>query len=124
MGCWHAYAKLRLHTEQTLASFTQITKDLGILIRHFSTKTCKAFETIELPKEKFARLCKAATKDSQGGSGGGQKTKEFSLKTYKLHALGDYPQTIRECGTTDNYTSSRVCGCNWRLTASNSRHVK
>jgi hypothetical protein len=59
-------------------------------------QTCKAFKTIELPKEKSACLHKAATKDSQGGSGGGQKTKELSLKTYKLHALGDYPQTIRE----------------------------
>ena len=27
---------------------------------------------------------------------------------YKLHALGDYPQTIRERGTTDNYTSQWV----------------
>ena len=39
---------------------------------------------------------------------GGTKAKTFNLRTYKLHALGDYPQTIRKHGTTDNYTSQRV----------------
>ena len=32
----------------------------------------------------------------------------FNLHTYKPHALGDYPQTIHEFGTTDNYTTQRV----------------
>ena len=38
----------------------------------------------------------------------GARPKGFNLNTYKLHALGDYPQTIRERGTTDNYTSQWV----------------
>ena len=109
MGCWHAYAKLRLHTEHTLASFEGLTADLGVLLRHFSTVVCNEFKTTELPRERAARIRRAAK--ATGGSaaaGGGSKPKGFNLNTYKLHALGDYPQTIRERGTTDNYTSQRV----------------
>ena len=108
MGCWHAYAKLRLHTEQTLASFERLTTDLGILLRHFSTVTCAAFRTKELPRERAARIRRTANTPGSVTSSGGLKTKGFNLSTYKLHALGDYPQTIRERGTTDNYTSQRV----------------
>ena len=108
MGCWHAYAKLRLHTEQTLASFESLTADLGTLLRHFSIVTCAAFKTTELPKERAARIRRAANTPGSSTSGGGAKAKGFNLNTYKLHALGDYPQTICECGTTDNYTSQRV----------------
>jgi hypothetical protein len=32
----------------------------------------------------------------------------FSLHTYKLHALGDYPSTIRMFGTTDLYSTELV----------------
>jgi hypothetical protein len=108
MGCWHAYAKLRLHTEQTLASFERLTADLGTLLRHFSTVTCAAFRTIELPRERAARIRRAANTSCPSAPSGGSRVKGFNLSTYKLHALGDYPQTIRERGTTDNYTSQRV----------------
>lgn len=108
MGCWHAYAKLRLHTEHTLASFDQLTTDLGTLLRHFSDVTCPAFNTVELPREAAARQRRTATNPVAKTSGGGAKAKTFNLKTYKIHALGDYPSTIRERGTTDNYNSQRV----------------
>jgi hypothetical protein len=114
MGCWHAYAKLRLHTESTLASFERLTADLGTLLRHFSTVTCAAFKTTELPRERAARLRRATNTPGSAGTSGGSKVKGFNLSTYKLHALGDYPQTIRERGTTDNYTTQRVWG-GWRL---------
>ena len=108
MGCWHAYAKLRLHTEYTLASFDQLTADLGTLLRHFSAVICPAFNTVELPRESAARQRRAAADPLAKTSGGGVKAKTFNLKTYKIHALGDYPNTIRERGTTDNYNSQRV----------------
>ena len=108
MGCWHAYAKLRLHTEHTLASFEHLTADLGTLLRHFSTVTCAEFKTAELPRERAARIRRAANNLGAATSAGGSKAKSFNLSTYKLHTLGDYPQTIRECGTTDNYTTARV----------------
>ena len=106
MGCWHAYAKLRLHTESTLASFELVTANLGTLLREFTTTTCKAFQTVELPRERAARIRRAA--NGPGSGTGGTRTKTFNLNTYKLHALGDYPGTIRIRGTTDNYTSQRV----------------
>ena len=109
MGCWHAYAKLRLHTELTLTSFERVTADLGVLLRHFTTITCNAFKTTELPRERAAHLRRAtADAPAQAASGGGPKPKGFNLNTYKLHALGDYPQSIRERGTVDNYTTGRV----------------
>ena len=109
MGCWHAYAKLRLHTEHTLTSFEQLTADLGVLLRHFTMVTCPAFNTVELPRESAARLRRTANNPGARASGsGGARLKTFNLNTYKIHALGDYPQTIRERGTTDNYTSQRV----------------
>jgi hypothetical protein len=109
MGCWHAYAKLRLHTEHTLTSFEHLTTDLGVLLRHFTSVTCPAFNTMELPRESAARQRRATNNPGTNTSGsGGAKTKSFNLNTYKIHALGDYPQTIRERGTTDNYTSQRV----------------
>lgn len=108
MGCWHAYAKLRLHTEHTLTAFESITADLGVLFRHFTRVTCEAFKTMELPRESAARLRRTANNPMAGASGGGARVKGFNLKTYKMHALGDYPKTIRERGTTDNYNSQRV----------------
>ena len=109
MGCWHAYAKLRLHTERTLASFKRLTTDLGVLLRYFAIVTCPAFNTTELPHESAARLRRAANNPGvRASGGGGVRTKTFNLKMYKIHTLGDYPQTIRERGTTDNYTSQRV----------------
>jgi len=38
----------------------------------------------------------------------GRQTKEFSLKTYKFHLLGDYCNTIRWFGTTDSYSTQPV----------------
>ena len=108
MGCWHAYAKLRLHTEHTLASLERLTADLGTLLRHFSVVTCAAFNTMELPREVAARPRRAAANPTVRTPGGGAKARSFNLKTYKVHALGDYPKTIRERGTTDNYNSQRV----------------
>lgn len=108
-GCWHAYAKLRLHTEDTLASFENITVDLGGRLRRFASVTCGEFRTMELPKERAARIRRTANTANLGGNGsGGARLKTFNLNTYKLHALGDYPQTIRERGTTDNYTTQWV----------------
>ena len=47
---------------------------------------------------------KKSTKDKQPE----KKTISMSLLTYKLHALGDYAQTIRQRGTTDSYNSQTV----------------
>jgi hypothetical protein len=38
----------------------------------------------------------------------GPRPKSFNLFTYKLHALGDYVQSIRAFGTTDSYSTQLV----------------
>lgn len=41
-------------------------------------------------------------------SSSGRQPKQFNLKTYKYHALGDYCSTIRQFGTTDSYSTQPV----------------
>ena len=48
---WHGLAKLRIHTEVTLAQLEQVTTDLGHLMRDFRDKTCAKFNTTELACE-------------------------------------------------------------------------
>ena len=93
---WHAFAKLRLHTETTLGLFEVVTKEFGRLMRQFRDKTSNAFNTIELPHRVDA--CKG---DSHG-------PKTLNLNTYKFHVLADYVVTIRLFGTTDSYSTLLV----------------
>ncbi|KAJ3816999.1 hypothetical protein F5880DRAFT_1618699 [Lentinula raphanica] len=93
---WHAYAKLRLHTDLTLA-----TTELGHLLRKFAEKTTETFDTRLLPREVAAR----ARRKTNNQSNTDTPRKLFNLNTYKFHALGDYPWTIRTFGTTDSYST-------------------
>ncbi|KAG8958574.1 hypothetical protein FRC03_009004 [Tulasnella sp. 419] len=112
----HALCKLRMHTESTLIELEAAIKNYGRLIRHFSRHTCAAFATYETPKEVQARARRAGRKEAkstkQGTSSGRNITitrpqKQFNLERYKLHALGDYPATIRLFGTTESYSTQR-----------------
>ena len=53
---WHALAKLRMHTEDSLRFMEETTKELGDLLRQFRNLTCSKFNTVELPREADARL--------------------------------------------------------------------
>ncbi|EGO30230.1 hypothetical protein SERLADRAFT_412306 [Serpula lacrymans var. lacrymans S7.9] len=73
--------------------------------------TCSYYDTKELPQETSIRnRCVAAlaskqdTAPTRDGSSG-SKQKKLNLTTYKYHALADYPNTIRQKGTTDNYNT-------------------
>ncbi|KAI0744837.1 hypothetical protein C8Q76DRAFT_789312 [Earliella scabrosa] len=64
---WHAFAKLRLHSETTLNAFDLATRALGQSMRAFLRKVCPTYATRELPKEtqcRLARAARAATKDA------------------------------------------------------------
>jgi hypothetical protein len=120
LATWHAYAKLRLHTETTLALLDTATSQLGQLLRNFQEVTCAAFATRELPQETAARERRLAAQTAKGkgsataadnSKGRSEKQKNFNLCTYKLHALGDYVKTIKHYGTTDNYSTQVVCNC-------------
>jgi hypothetical protein len=119
LATWHASAKLRLHTETTLAFLEQTTTALGRLLRRFVRVTCSAFHTTELPQEQAARGRRNSAKlRKEGRNGkapamptpiGGPKRKLFNLNTFKLHSLGDYANHIRRFGTSDSYSTQIVC---------------
>jgi len=117
LATWHALAKLRLHTEWSVTYFEAVTKLLGSKLRAFVKSTCEEYDTRELPREVAARGRHKAASAAQRprkpntSHGTGQpsaRKKVFSLRTYKLHALGDYPRAIRTFGTTDVYSTQPV----------------
>ncbi|KAG1718525.1 hypothetical protein EDB19DRAFT_1650247, partial [Suillus lakei] len=111
---WQAYAKLCLHTKDTLNFFDSATIVLGKSVSKFQRTTCAIYVTMELPHEHAARGCRLAALAAKQGAlakskgGSRPKVKKLNINTYKFHALGDYPNTIRLRGTTDNYTMQPV----------------
>jgi len=55
MSEWHALAKLRMHTEDSLSIMEECTTELGRLLRQFRDLTCSQFSTFELSREADAR---------------------------------------------------------------------
>jgi hypothetical protein len=55
LATWHAYAKLRLHTEDSLSFFDSVTVMLGETVCKFSRTVCSHYHTTELPHEHAAR---------------------------------------------------------------------
>jgi hypothetical protein len=51
VAVWHAYAKLRMHTEDMLALFDTATTVLGQSVQKFSKTTCQHYHMTELPQE-------------------------------------------------------------------------
>jgi hypothetical protein len=111
---WHAFAKLRLHTESTLLHLERLTMELGQLTRKFRDTTQSAFATFELPKETEARKKRQNSGKGKGkeraaaGNASGKKSKFLNLFTYKWHALGDYVHAIRLFGPTDGFSTQVV----------------
>lgn len=122
---WHTLAKMRLHTDSTLAWLDESTKAFGKQIRRFESYTCSFFDTRELPQEEAARSRRLKKKKGStsrlnpspltpGPStatatpSAGTKKKLFNLILIKLHALGDYVNTIKAFGTTDSYSTQPV----------------
>ncbi|KIK32395.1 hypothetical protein CY34DRAFT_101573 [Suillus luteus UH-Slu-Lm8-n1] len=108
---WHALAKLRMHTDETLDLLDTAAVMLRKQLHHFQKHTCVAFQTRELKREAERRQ----RRELRDGVGNGEATtstyqtsrrmKTFNLQTYKLHALGDYSTSIRNFGTTDSYST-------------------
>lgn len=132
---WHALAKLRMHTEQTLKFLEKSTTTIGQELRGFRDSSIKEFKCQELPKEIAARQRqreRAAAQKTQSNAKAQAtdpppdtnesvqenskqeipppkpKRKYLNLFTYKFHALGDYVRTIRLFGTTDSYSTQIV----------------
>ncbi|KAF9554492.1 hypothetical protein CPC08DRAFT_727124 [Agrocybe pediades] len=112
-GTWHALAKLQLHTKTTIEELETSTERLGSLLN---------YQTRDLPHEEAARGRRQAALASRNGQQqqpkaaatsipakkkGAKKLREFNMETYKMHAFGDYPDSIRMFGTSDN-TSTQM----------------
>lgn len=117
---WHGLAKLRLHTDSTLAALDSSTTRLGILLREFAKTTEEDFNTRELPSEEASRgrrkassnkgiiVNKPQSKDKEEKTKKNKNKKTFSLLTYKLHSLGDYVTYIKMFGTSDSFNTQTV----------------
>lgn len=94
-----------MHTDVTLRILDDTTTSLGQQLRHFQAETCSAYATHELKREAAAR-----TRQNKSGNAGSSERspKTFNLQTYKIHALGDYVDTIKTYGTTDSYSTEIV----------------
>ncbi|KAF8550589.1 hypothetical protein OG21DRAFT_1499714 [Imleria badia] len=88
LATWQAFAKLRMHTDDTLSFFDTMTRQLGYSARRFKKTTST------IAKEPQAQETSSAA-----------KIKKLNLSTYKFHALGDYPEMICQYGTTDSYST-------------------
>jgi hypothetical protein len=114
LSTWHAFGKLRMHTETTLHHFDNCTTRLGRALRKFRSVTCSKFDTRDLPRETAARTRRRGTKAAKGKGKAdvtpqtASKRRKFNMLTYKLHALGDYVKSIWLYGTTDNYSTQVV----------------
>ncbi|KAF4568042.1 hypothetical protein EYR36_010050 [Pleurotus pulmonarius] len=104
---WHSLAKLRLHTNTTLESLSAATRNLGRALRDFTDKVCPKYATKELPKETEARSRReqAAAGKQKKAQPGTPNPKLFNLTTYKLHALGDYVEAIKQYGTSESWST-------------------
>ncbi|KAF5335261.1 hypothetical protein D9758_016234 [Tetrapyrgos nigripes] len=108
---FNGHAKLRTHTDSSLSTFKQATKDLGRAFRTFAKDTSRAFETVELPREREARIRREAKKSTRGGrkfQGPSTSKKKSRLRTFnnntaKTHALGDYPWAVKYYSTLDSF---------------------
>jgi hypothetical protein len=109
---WHAFAKLRLHTESTLNHLEKLTTELGRLMRRFRDVTKSDFATFELPRESAARKRRSKGKEKEGTSNPSSSTKTLNLFTYKWHALTDYVHSIRLFGGTDGFSTQVVSTSN------------
>ncbi|KAF9232549.1 hypothetical protein BU15DRAFT_90630 [Melanogaster broomeanus] len=99
---WHALAKLRLHTDDSLELLDRALKALSVQLRKFQRVTCTAFQTKELPSEVAARRRRQRPGQTSDPDA---RPRIFNLLTYKIHALGDYVGTIKMFGTTDSYST-------------------
>jgi hypothetical protein len=97
-----------MHTDPTLGILSHVTTSLGNSFRVFVEKTCAAFQTQELERERVARQRRQEKTTVQKARESARKPRQLNLKTYKYHSLGDYVETVRRFGTTDSYSTQRV----------------
>jgi hypothetical protein len=114
MASWHAFAKLRLHTDNSLNVFRGLTTAFTLQIQHFANKVCPKFDTVQTPSECAAIICakaaKVKNKNAQASSQGMKRiAKCFNINTPKFHSIIHYSDNIAKYGMTDSYSTQIVC---------------
>ena len=131
MATWHSYTKLRMHTTHTITSLRSQTKELGSQLRLYTNKLCPEYKTKPLPGEaaaanrrRAATGKKASTLNAKSSARNISDTfKKFNLKTYKIHALGDYADNIEQFGPTDCFSTQQVCRIPLETSSSPHHHL-
>jgi hypothetical protein len=108
MAHWHSLAKLAMHSTTTIDQLSKTTVALGICIRNFSQNICPLFQTWETNTERNKRLRDAIRNGRSDVVNSQRQEKTFNLRTYKLHALGDYVFNIQLFGPTGSYNTQLV----------------
>ena len=114
--------KIRAFQEKTCAAFSthELEREQAARLRrqdkvkkaaggtnYNAQKGKKAMVETESNAQKGTKAMTKTNSQPQKSSSGRQP-KQFNLKTYKYHALGDYCNTIRQFGTTDSYSTVLV----------------
>lgn len=105
-----------MHTDETLKALDGVAERLANQLRAFVAETCPEFSTKELRREVEARRRRETRQNlsknvappgnpTDGTYTSIRRPKTLNLRTYKLHALGDYSSQIRFFGTTDSYST-------------------
>lgn len=112
LAYWHGLAKMRLHTDSSVALFEDSTSALGVRLRHFAYATSPCFSTKETEKEHEARTRAALRRATASGvptpTSSTRQPRTFNLRTVKNHFLGDYPEMIRLFGSLEGYSTMVV----------------
>jgi hypothetical protein len=110
LAFWHGYAKLQLHSSSSVQALEGATRVFGMLIRKFAKVICPRYPTKLTPCEQAAKARRQAKKHA-GSNTNSALDYAFNISTPKLHAMGDYPSSIRFFGTTDSYSPQNVMCC-------------
>ncbi|XP_006456659.1 hypothetical protein AGABI2DRAFT_122544 [Agaricus bisporus var. bisporus H97] len=108
-ACWHASAKLRLHTETSLGIFRGLTRAFTKQIRYFANKICPQFSTVQTPSEAATAMCAEAARLKNGSTatvrGSRRIRKEFHINIPKFHSILHYPDAIPLIGTLNGVST-------------------
>lgn len=104
-------AKLRMHTDSTLAILDGLTTKLGEQLRSFKALTDN-LDLKETTKEYMARRKRDVSRAARAGLDeppeSSRKSRSFNLNTPKMHSPGDYVPQIRNLGPIDNHSTQAV----------------
>ena len=114
--------KIRIFQEKTCAAFSthKLEHEQAARVRR-QDKVKKAAADANSNAQKGKKATAETKTNAQKGtkattktnfqpqkSSSGRQPKQFNLKSYKYHALGDYCNTIWRFGTTDSYSTQPV----------------